>query len=316
MNAPVDPNDESPEDEKDDIVDGEATDDESEHDGGEEEWAEEPEDDFLYYPPWTGPKARPLPAGLLSKYPLLTFLLPFAVFMVVGSFEPTPPEDKQAQEEHADGHESTYLDFMEIDYKHYPVVYSVKIGLCVLSMLLVLPGYLTFPLRINPIAIVFGVVGGLLWVGICSLQLEHKLVDPLGLEKVVDLGKRSAFNPLKEIDNPAWAYGFLAIRLFGLVAVISVLEEFFLRGWILRWCVHDDWWEVRFGESNTLVWIVGTAVPLLMHPGEIFASLVWFTGMTWLMVSTRNIWDCVAAHAITNLVLGIFVITFDQWHLM
>ena len=30
--------------------------------------------------------------------------------------------------------------------------------------------------------------------------------------------------------------------------------------------------------------------------------------ITWLMLRTRNIWDCVAAHAITNLILGIYVV--------
>jgi CAAX protease family protein len=60
---------------------------------------------------------------------------------------------------------------------------------------------------------------------------------------------------------------------------------------------------------------VGTAVPMLMHPGELLAAFVWFSLVTWLMTRTRNIWDCVAAHAVTNLLLGIYVVTQHQWQL-
>jgi len=43
---------------------------------------------------------------------------------------------------------------------------------------------------------------------------------------------------------------------------------------------------------------------------------VWFSMITGLMVATRNIWDCVAAHAVTNLLMGIYVVGWNQWQLM
>ena len=30
----------------------------------------------------------------------------------------------------------------------------------------------------------------------------------------------------------------------------------------------------------------------------------------------KNLWDCVIAHATTNLLLGIYVVTTDNWRLM
>jgi hypothetical protein len=33
------------------------------------------------------------------------------------------------------------------------------------------------------------------------------------------------------------------------------------------------------------------------------AAAVWLSLDTWLMVRTRKIWDCVAAHAVTNLLV-------------
>jgi uncharacterized protein len=34
------------------------------------------------------------------------------------------------------------------------------------------------------------------------------------------------------------------------------------------------------------------------------------------MIRTRSIWSCVLVHAITNIILGIYVIASGQWWLM
>jgi uncharacterized protein len=84
----------------------------------------------------------------------------------------------------------------------------------------------------------------------------------------------------------------------------------------MRLVVDQQWWEVPFGKVNRLAIVLGTLVPMMMHPGELLAACVWFSLVTWLMLRTRNIWDCVAAHAVTNLLLGIYVVTSGDWKLM
>ena len=111
------------------------------------------------------------------------------------------------------------------------------------------------------------------------------------------------------------AYVFLAIRFLGLALIVPIIEEFFLRGFLMRFATQEKWWEVPFGTASRTALIVGTAVPMLMHPAELFAAAVWFSLVTWLMLRTKNIWDCVAAHAVTNLLLGIYVVTQHQWQL-
>ena len=44
-------------------------------------------------------------------------------------------------------------------------------------------------------------------------------------------------------------------------------------------------------------------------------AVVWFAMITCLMVKTRNLWDCVVAHAVTNLLLGIYVMKTGAWAL-
>jgi len=266
----------------------------------------------------------PLPTGPLAKRPWLTFLLPFIVYMVVGTLEPVPGEG---------GAGGAWLG-LDIAYEHYPIVYSLRITLTLLTMAYVLPGYQTFPFRVGPWAIVVGVLGVVAWVGICRLHLEAGLLEvlrpdwlieaigpdwsrALGLKTMFEMGQRSAFNPLEHLaDRPVWAYGFLVIRFVGLALVVPVIEEFFLRGFLMRFLVADRWWQVPFGKVNRAAVIAGTAVPMLMHPGELLAALVWFSAVTWLMVRTRNIWDCVAAHAVTNFLLGVYVVSTGHWELM
>lgn len=241
-----------------------------------------------------------------ARHPWLTFLLPFVVYMAVGSLEPTQPTEDNPEPAPRFG----------IRYEHYPIVYTAKIALTIASMLLVLPGYRQFPCRVSPLAIGVGVVGVVLWIWICSWQLERGLFTSLGLENVLSLGERPAYNPLAELAaTPAWSYVFLVIRFLGLALVVPVIEEFFLRGFLMRFAITQDWWNWPFGRVTPLAVVVGTAFPMLMHPAELFAAAVWFSLITWLMVRTKNIWDCVAAHAVTNLLLGIYVVTYGQWQL-
>jgi CAAX prenyl protease-like protein len=117
-------------------------------------------------------------------------------------------------------------------------------------------------------------------------------------------------------DTPQLAYAFLAIRFFGLVAVVPLMEEFFLRGFLMRYFIDYDWWKVPFATVTPIALITGTAVPMLMHPQELLAAFVWFSMVTWLMVRTKNIWDCVVAHAVTNLLMGLWVLYSGDWWLM
>ena len=242
-------------------------------------------------------------AGFLYN-PWVVFIGPFIVFMLLTSLEPTSTKP---------GGSGIGL---AIPYAYYPWVYTLKIVLSILSVILVSPGYRQFPFKLSGWAVLVGVVGVVVWVGICKLNIERNVITALGLEKLFKLGARSAYNPFEQISSAAGAWAFLAVRFFGLVVVVAVVEEFFLRGFLMRYFLQRDWWKSPFGTVNATAVVVGTVFPMLMHPGELLAAGVWFSMVTLLMIRTRNIWDCVVAHAITNLLLGIYVVYSGDWYFM
>jgi hypothetical protein len=242
--------------------------------------------------------------GFLAQ-PWAAFVLPLAVFMLVGSIEPTPERPFE-------------LMGWQIPYSSYPLVYAVKLALTMAVMAQVgWRGYRQFPLRVTPWAPAVGVIGVVLWIGLAKLGLEERLLGPLGLGGFVAQGERAAFNPFEAWPEQAGlAWLFLGVRFWGLVVIVPVIEEFFLRGFLMRFVIAPDWWRVPFGTLTPLAIAVGTLVPVLMHPGEMLAAAVWFSMITGLMAMTRNIWDCVVAHATTNLLLGVYVVATGEWRFL
>ncbi|MBI3837875.1 MAG: hypothetical protein HY288_08080 [Planctomycetia bacterium] len=150
-------------------------------------------------------------SGWLARCPWATFVLPLVVFMLVGTLEPTP--------------DKPFERFgLSIAYSAYPLVYAIKIALTMVAMAAVWPGYRQFAWRVSPLAFLVGGVGVVLWVGLCKLGLESKLLAPIGLGWLVDSGARSAFNPLQNWpDQPLLAYGFLTVRFWGLAIVVPIV---------------------------------------------------------------------------------------------
>ena len=127
-----------------------------------------------------------------NGHPWLTFLLPFLVYMVVGSFEPSPPRlrDRLSKASHrptdAAAPPPTLIEADNWFGLATSITRSytrVKIALTIAAMLYVLPGYRQFPFRISPLAIVVGVVGVVLWIWLCHLHLERSCSTAIGLEK-------------------------------------------------------------------------------------------------------------------------------------
>ncbi|MFO0911523.1 MAG: CAAX prenyl protease-related protein [Pirellulales bacterium] len=194
----------------------------------------------------------------------------------------------------------------------YPSTYTLTIALVTVLILCGLPGYFRAPFRITPWGIGVGILGIVVWLGLW--YLDEKL---LGLGSLISPflgGKRSEFNPFEALkDNPTWMYQFLGIRLFGMILVVPLIEEFFIRGFLMRYVDDPDWDQIPLGLA-TYKAVVGVMIyAAVSHPGELFAAVAWFGLITWLYLKTKNIWDCVIAHSITNALLAVYVLVTKTW---
>jgi CAAX prenyl protease-like protein len=107
---------------------------------------------------------------------------------------------------------------------------------------------------------------------------------------------------------------FLVFRIFGSVLLVPVLEEFFWRGWLMRWLIRpEDFQSVRLGTyTHYSFWI--TAILFAAEHGS-----YWDVGLlagilyNWWMVRTGRLADCIVAHAMTNGMLAAYVLYSGQW---
>jgi hypothetical protein len=106
---------------------------------------------------------------------------------------------------------------------------------------------------------------------------------------------------------------FVLLRVAASVALVPVLEELFWRGWLMRWLIDQDFLKVPLGTyARNAFWIV--AVLFATEHGP-----YWEVGLAagivynWWMVRTRNLADCMLAHAVTNGLLAVYVLTAGQW---
>jgi CAAX prenyl protease-like protein len=106
---------------------------------------------------------------------------------------------------------------------------------------------------------------------------------------------------------------FLAWRVAVSVIAVPILEELFWRGWLMRWLIDRDFENVPPGTYEvTAFWMV--AILFASEHGS-YWDVGLITGLiyNWWMVRTKNIWDCIVAHAITNAMLAAYVIGDGHW---
>ena len=106
---------------------------------------------------------------------------------------------------------------------------------------------------------------------------------------------------------------FLIVRTLGCTALVPVLEELFWRGWLMRRLIEPDFQSVKIGAYAPFAF---WAVALLFaseHGPYWEVGLIAGVAYNWWCVRTRNLADCILAHAVTNGLLSAYVLYAGQW---
>jgi CAAX prenyl protease-like protein len=158
--------------------------------------------------------------------------------------------------------------------------------------------------RVLPLAFLVGLVVFVEWI----------VVDPLTPHPafLASLGKRSAFNPFTAFPDPTQRALFLAVRFYGLAVMVPVMEEVFWRSFLLRWFTDPDFERVTLGTFSGMAFAIVAVCFAAAHP-EWLAALLCAIAYGLLLRQTRSLFACVVAHGVTNLALGIYVLTTHAW---
>jgi uncharacterized protein len=121
----------------------------------------------------------------------------------------------------------------------------------------------------------------------------------------------SAFNPY-QFQAPWIVYGLILFRLLGAVVVVPIMEELFWRSFAIRWLINEEFTTVPLGKFtwfSCLVTILGFG----------FEHHRWLVGLlagalyNGLLYYKKDLSQCILAHAVTNLLLGVYVLLTQQW---
>lgn len=218
------------------------------------------------------------------------------MFLATGILEPTPAGGGVA-------------GALGVPYGAYPLIYSLRLAASIAAVAYrwtSIRGWIGRPTWWPPL---LGLALVVPWVVLAAWQRNA------GWAGIAT--ERSAFNPFAHFgaDSPA-AWGFLAVRAIGLVVIVPIVEELFLRGLLMRYVIRETFWTVPFGTLTATSAGACALYASATHPAEAVAAVAWFAIVNGIAAVTRRPIDAILAHAATNLTLGAYVVATGTWWLL
>ena len=122
------------------------------------------------------------------------------------------------------------------------------------------------------------------------------------------------FNPEAVSGQPAAYWATLAFRFLRLVVVVPLVEEIFWRGFVLRYFIAEKFQAVPIGAFSWLSFALVTAGFGFAHSRpDWIAALIAGALYNGVAYRTKSLASCVLAHAVTNLLLGLWIMATRQW---
>jgi CAAX prenyl protease-like protein len=150
-------------------------------------------------------------------------------------------------------------------------------------------------------AVAIGVAVFAIWVGL----------DPF----YPHLTKNSAaWNPnLQFGENSALAGVFIVTRILGSTLVVPPLEEVFYRSFLYRYIASQNFLSVPLNKFLPLPFFATATIFGFSH-NEWLAGILCGIAYQWLVIRKNRLGDAMTAHAITNFLLGGWIVWRGAWH--
>jgi CAAX prenyl protease-like protein len=162
-------------------------------------------------------------------------------------------------------------------------------------------------IRFDPKMLALGTVAGL---ALCAIWVLGEKFIPYPHPSF--LGSRAEFNPFHEIPDAAQRGLFIATRLFGMAVMVAAMEEIFWRSFLLRYLTRPEFESLPVGGFQWGAAAIMAAFFAVAHP-EWLSAAVFAFAMAAILKQTRSLFACIVAHGVTNLALGVYVLTTGDW---
>ena len=144
-------------------------------------------------------------------------------------------------------------------------------------------------------AIVAGVVVFVAWI---NLTAEWMV-----------MGESVSFDPRND-EQVDWFW--VAVRLLGATLVVPIMEELFWRSFLMRWIDNVNFKSVNPAHVGFKAFLIVAALFALAHSlwlAGLFAGVVY--GLLYIRYGT--LWVPILAHAVTNGILGVWIVMTGNW---
>lgn len=101
-------------------------------------------------------------------------------------------------------------------------------------------------------------------------------------------------------------------RLAGFALVVPLMEELFWRSFLLRWLERHDFLSVEPRQIGARAFFITAALFALEHDPW-FAGVIAGAVYAALYIRSGNLWVPIAAHVVTNAVLGSWILYTQNW---
>jgi uncharacterized protein len=154
--------------------------------------------------------------------------------------------------------------------------------------------------RISGAAVLVGVAVFILWVGLNPFY--PRLLTP-----------GEPWNPHAQFgEGTALAWSVVGLRLLGSSLVVPPLEEVFFRSFVYRYLASPDFQSVPLNRFAWMPFLVTSVVFGLNHH-EWLAGILCGFAYQGLVIWKGRLGDAITAHAITNALLGGYVVWQGAW---
>lgn len=163
-------------------------------------------------------------------------------------------------------------------------------------------------------AVAVGVGVFAVWVGLDGeWTTQNSLWVKLGISSPPK-SPAPAWNPSDQFGpGSALAWLFVATRILGSTFIVPPLEEIFYRSFLYRYLASPSFLSVPLNKFLPVPFLA-TALFFGFSHNEWLAGILCAAAYQWLVLRKNRLGDAMTAHAITNFLLGIWVVWKGAWN--